>query len=88
MELGVVVDDVDYVSPIGDDNNDDESSNSLIHTMAQRRPTRSEGGASFPVVQSTETSPEANLLTQSSSSVEAQPIGTLVNMTGNYIEHT
>ena len=29
----VVVDDDDYVSPIGDDDNDDELSNSLIHKV-------------------------------------------------------
>ena len=28
-----MVDDNDYVAPIGDDDNDDESSNSLIHKV-------------------------------------------------------
>ncbi|XP_050242128.1 uncharacterized protein LOC126691092 [Quercus robur] len=72
----VVVDD-DYVPPIGDDENDVESSNSLIHKlqMAPGRLTCSRCEASIPVVQSTvqstETPLEANPLVQSSSNAEA-----------------
>ena len=54
--------------------------------MALEQLTRSRGGASISVVQSTETPPKANPPTQSSSSVEA--IDPLTSMTGNYIEHT
>ena len=60
--------------------------------MAPGRLTRSQGEASIPVVrstvQSTETPPEANPPTQSSSSTEAQTTDTLTNTTGNCIEHT
>ena len=56
--------------------------------MAPGGLTRSQGEASIPMVQSTETLPEANPPTQSSSSAEAQTTGALTSMTGNYIEHT
>ena len=60
--------------------------------MAPRRLTRSRGETSIPMVQSTvqstETPPQANPPTQSSSSAEAKTTGTLTSMTGNYIEHT
>ena len=60
--------------------------------MAPGRLTRSRGEASILVVrstvQSTETPPEANPPTQSSSSMEAQTIDALTSTTGNYIEHT
>ena len=51
--------------------------------MAPGRFSRSRGEAFIPVVQSTETPPEANPPAQSSSSAE-----TLTGTTGNYIEYT
>ena len=55
--------------------------------MALGRLTRSQGKASIPVVQSTETPPEANPPTQSSSNAEVQTTDTLTSMSSNYIEH-
>ena len=54
--------------------------------MAPGRLTRSRGKASIPVIQSTETTLEANPPAQSSSSAEATDA--LSSTTGNYIEHT
>ena len=58
--------------------------------MALEQLTRSRGGASISVVQSTiqsmETPPKVNPFTQSSSSVEATD--PLTSTTGNYIERT
>ena len=51
--------------------------------MAPGRFSRSRGEAFIPVVQSTETPPEANPPAQSSSSAE-----TLTSTTSNYIEYT
>ena len=56
--------------------------------MAPGRLTRSRGEASIPVVQSTETPPDANPPAQSSSSTKAQTTDALTSTTGNYIEHT
>ena len=49
--------------------------------MAPGRITHSRGEASIPMVQSTGTLPEVNPSTQSSSSAEAQPTGTLASTT-------
>ena len=56
--------------------------------MAPRQLTCSRGVASIPMVQSTETPPEANPPAQSSFSMEAQTTDALTSTTGNYIEHT
>ena len=56
--------------------------------MVPERLTCSQGETFIPMVQSTETPPEANPPTQSSSSTEVQAIDALTSTTGNYIEHT
>ena len=56
--------------------------------MALGRLTHSRGETSIPVVQSTETPPEANPPIQNSSSAKAQTTDVLTSTTGNYIEHT
>ena len=56
--------------------------------MTLGRLIRLQGGASIPVVQSTETPPETNPPTQSFSSAKAQITNALTSTTKNYIDHT